>query len=98
MFKILLIIFLLLSISLISLILINQSKGMDTNSSSLTGFSKTFFGSKGSANFLTRLIILLATFFLLVSIAIDNCYSTKKSRKFDYIDKQLNSTLSQINK
>ncbi|MEI4259911.1 MAG: preprotein translocase subunit SecG [Candidatus Dasytiphilus stammeri] len=87
MYQILLIFFIFISISLISLILMHQSKGMDTNSSSITGFSGTFFGSKGSLNFLTRVIILLATLFILISIAIDNISSNKNSVQWNPISK-----------
>lgn len=65
----------------------HQSKGMDTNSSRITGFSGTFFGSKGSVNFLTRVIILLATLFILISIAIDNISSNKNSVQWNPISK-----------
>ncbi|MEI4220340.1 MAG: preprotein translocase subunit SecG [Candidatus Dasytiphilus stammeri] len=98
MYEILLIIFLFISISLISLILMHQSKGMDTNSSSITGYSGTFFGSKGSVNFLTRVIILLATVFIIISIAIDNISSNKNSVQWKPISKNSIGSSHRINK
>lgn len=66
----LLLIHVLLSISLIALILLQQGKGADAGAAFGSGASGTVFGSKGSASFLSRATAILATLFFAVSLAL----------------------------
>ena len=66
----LLVIHVLLSISLIALILLQQGKGADAGAAFGSGASGTVFGSKGSASFLSRTTAILATLFFAVSLAL----------------------------
>lgn len=60
----------LLSISLIALILLQQGKGADAGAAFGAGASGSVFGSKGSASFLSRATAILATLFFAVSLAL----------------------------
>jgi preprotein translocase subunit SecG len=66
----LLVIHVLLSMSLIALILLQQGKGADAGAAFGSGASGTVFGSKGSASFLSRATAILATLFFTVSLAL----------------------------
>ena len=59
-----------IAVSLVGLILIQQGKGADAGAAfgSGGGASGTVFGSQGSGNFLTKTTALLATLFFLTSI------------------------------
>ncbi len=57
-----------IAISLISLILIQQGKGADAGAAFGSGSSGTVFGSQGSGNFLTKTTAILATLFFLTSL------------------------------
>lgn len=66
----LLVVHVLLSISLIVLILLQQGKGADAGAAFGSGASSTVFGSQGSASFLSRTTAILATLFFAVSLAL----------------------------
>ena len=68
MHDIVLVIHILVSAALIGLILVQHGKGADMGAS--FGASQTFFGSAGSANFLTRLTAGLATVFFITSLTL----------------------------
>lgn len=70
MYEILLIVYLLVSLFLIFLILIQQGKGADMGASFGAGSSNTLFGASGSGNFLTRLTTGLATGFFVLSLVL----------------------------
>ena len=70
MYEILLIVYLLISLFLIFLILIQQGKGADMGASFGAGSSNTLFGASGSGNFLTRLTTGLATGFFVLSLVL----------------------------
>jgi preprotein translocase subunit SecG len=72
MYEILLIVYLLVSLFLIFLILIQQGKGADMGASFGAGSSNTLFGASGSGNFLTRLTTGLATGFFVLSLVLGN--------------------------
>ena len=59
-----------IAVSLVGLILIQQGKGADAGAAfgSGGGASGTVFGSQGSGNFLTKTTALLATLFFLTSL------------------------------
>jgi preprotein translocase subunit SecG len=58
------------AVGLIGLILLQQGKGADIGASFGSGASQTLFGSRGSANFLTRTTAILATIFFLSSLGL----------------------------
>jgi preprotein translocase subunit SecG len=57
-----------ISIGLITLVLLQQGKGADAGAAFGSGASSTVFGSRGSANFLSRSTAVLATLFFLNSL------------------------------
>lgn len=72
MYEILLIVYLLTSLFLIFMILIQQGKGADMGASFGAGSSNTLFGASGSGNFLTRLTTGLAVGFFVLSLVLGN--------------------------
>jgi preprotein translocase subunit SecG len=58
------------AIALVGLILIQHGKGADAGAAFGSGASGTVFGSRGSANFLSRATAVLATVFFLTSLAL----------------------------
>ncbi|MFP3019131.1 MAG: preprotein translocase subunit SecG [Arsenophonus sp.] len=72
-----LIIFLLVSIVLISMIMLQQGKNIAIGSSFSTGASATLFGSSGTGNFMTRMIVIFATLFFVMSLVLGNLTSNK---------------------
>ncbi|WP_127956498.1 preprotein translocase subunit SecG [Serratia microhaemolytica] len=72
MYEALLVIFLLISIGLISLVMLQQGKGADMGASFGSGASGTLFGSSGSGNFMTRMTAILATLFFIISLVLGN--------------------------
>jgi len=69
-YNIILAAFVLVSVALIGLILIQQGKGADAGAAFGSGASGTVFGSRGSASFLTRTTGILATLFFLLSLSL----------------------------
>ena len=80
MYEALLVIFLLISIGLVALIMLQQGKGADMGASFGAGASGTLFGSSGSGNFMTRMTAVLATLFFVISLILGNL-STNQSKK-----------------
>ncbi|MFB0981077.1 MAG: preprotein translocase subunit SecG [Alteromonadaceae bacterium] len=72
MYQSLIIAYLLVSISLIGLVLIQQGKGADMGASFGAGSSATIFGSSGSGNFLTKATTWLAIAFFVISLVLGN--------------------------
>lgn len=70
MYEILIVVYLIVSIALVGMILIQQGKGADMGASFGAGASATLFGSSGSGNFLTKTTAVLATLFFVLSIFI----------------------------
>lgn len=68
--SLILIVHVLLAISVIALVLLQQGKGADMGASFGSGASQTVFGSGGSGNFMTRATAALATFFFVTSFAL----------------------------
>ena len=77
MYEALLVIFLLISIGLVALIMLQQGKGADMGASFGAGASGTLFGSTGSGNFMTRMTAILATLFFVISLILGNLSSNK---------------------
>lgn len=68
--ELLVIVHIVLCISLIGLILIQQGKGADAGAAFGSGASSTVFGSQGSGSFMTRATGILATLFFTVCLAL----------------------------
>ena len=68
--SILLIAQVLLSISLISLILIQHGKGADAGAAFGSGASATVFGAQGSGNFLSKTTTIIAILFFVVCLSL----------------------------
>ncbi|MDM4770216.1 preprotein translocase subunit SecG [Solimonas sp. SE-A11] len=60
----------LVGIGLVGLILLQHGKGADAGAAFGSGASGTVFGSRGSANFLSRATAYLATVFFIASLAL----------------------------
>jgi preprotein translocase subunit SecG len=71
-YQVLIIAYLLVSIALIGLVLIQQGKGADMGASFGAGSSATIFGSSGSGNFLTKATTWLAIAFFVISLVLGN--------------------------
>lgn len=65
------------SLLLIGLVLIQKGKGADAGAGFGAGASGTVFGAKGSSNFFSRLTAILATVFILNSLALANLAGTR---------------------
>ena len=61
---------LILAIGIIGLVLMQHGKGADAGAAFGSGASGTVFGSRGSANFLSRSTGILAALFFIVSLAL----------------------------
>jgi len=61
---------LVLAIGIIGLVLMQHGKGADAGAAFGSGASGTVFGSRGSANFLSRSTGILAALFFIVSLAL----------------------------
>jgi preprotein translocase subunit SecG len=70
MYTLLIIFYVLVSVSLIGLVLIQQGKGADAGAAFGSGASGTMFGARGSANFLSKSTAVLATVFFALSLAL----------------------------
>ncbi|MGJ8693752.1 MAG: preprotein translocase subunit SecG [Thalassotalea sp.] len=71
-YQVLIIAYVLIAISLVGLILIQQGKGADMGASFGAGSSATLFGSSGSGNFLTKTTTYLAVGFFIISLVLGN--------------------------
>lgn len=69
-YNVLLIVLIVVSVAMIVLIMMQQGKGADAGAAFGSGASGTVFGSRGSANFLSRTTGILATVFFLVALAL----------------------------
>jgi len=68
--NVILIIHVLLSISLVGLVLIQQGKGADMGAAFGSGASNTVFGSQGAASFITRATGIIAALFFVTSLSL----------------------------
>jgi len=68
--NVILIIHVILSISLVGLVLIQQGKGADMGAAFGSGASNTVFGSQGSASFITRVTGIVAALFFVTSLTL----------------------------
>ncbi len=79
MYETLIIVYLVVSVVLIGFVLIQQGKGAGMGASFGSGASNTVFGASGAGNFMTRTTAVLAILFFLISLALGNLSSQKKS-------------------
>ena len=70
MYEIVIVVFLLFSVAMVALILVQQGKGAGMGASFGAGASNTVFGAVGSGNFLTRSTWLLAIVFFAICLFI----------------------------
>jgi preprotein translocase subunit SecG len=63
------------AVALIGLVLLQQGKGADMGAAFGSGASQTLFGSRGTANFLTRTTAILATVFFLSNLGLAWLYA-----------------------
>ena len=68
--NILLVIHVVIAVSLVGLVLIQQGKGADAGAAFGGGASGTVFGSQGASSFLTRATAILATTFFITSLTL----------------------------
>lgn len=80
MYEVLIGIFLIVSVVLVALIMLQQGKGADMGASFGAGASATLFGSTGSGNFMTRLTAILATLFFILSLVLGNLSGHKANQ------------------
>jgi len=78
---VILIVHVLASVTLVTLILLQQGKGADMGAAFGSGASSTVFGSQGSASFLTRSTAILATVFFITSLSLAYFSGQGVSRK-----------------
>lgn len=76
-YQVLIIAYVLIALSLIGLVLIQQGKGADMGASFGAGSSATVFGSGGSGNFLTKMTTWLAIGFFVISLVLGNLTATR---------------------
>lgn len=81
MYKILLIVFLIISISLISLIMLKPGKNSDMGISIGTNSPMSFLSSSNNINIITRITSILAILFFIVSLILSNLNSKKMLEK-----------------
>ena len=75
--NILLVIHLLVAVTIVVLVLLQQGKGSDMGASFGGGSSQSLFGARGSANFLSRTTAILVTVFFLSSLILAFLYTRK---------------------
>ncbi|WP_437887886.1 preprotein translocase subunit SecG [Phytobacter sp. V91] len=80
MYEALLVVFLIVAISLVGLIMLQQGKGADMGASFGAGASGTLFGSSGSGNFMTRTTGILGTLFFIISLVLGNINANKTNK------------------
>jgi preprotein translocase subunit SecG len=68
--ELILVVHVLAAVVLVALVLIQHGKGADMGAAFGSGASQTLFGSRGSANFLTRTTAALATIFFITSLSL----------------------------
>jgi preprotein translocase subunit SecG len=81
MFTLLLVVQILVSISIITLVLLQQGKGADMGAGFGSGASGTVFGARGSGSFFTRATAILATVFFINCLLIASPLVLHVSRK-----------------
>ena len=86
MYTFLVVIQVIVAIGLIALVLLQHGKGADAGAAFGSGASGTVFGSRGSANFLSRATAYLAVVFFGVSLALAYFVNTKSGVGASVVD------------
>ena len=84
--------YILISISLILIILLQQGKGSDIGSAFGAGSSNTMFGSSSSSNPLTKVTAILAAIFLILSLSITYISRSSMIEESPIIDVEIDET------
>jgi len=72
MYEIVIVLYVIVSLAIIGLVLIQHGKGADMGASFGAGASATIFGSSGTGNFLTKSTSVLAVVFFALSLVLGN--------------------------
>ncbi len=70
MYQVIIVIHVLLGLSIVGLILMQQGKGADAGSAFGTGSAGSVFGAQGAASFLSRATAILASLFFITSLGL----------------------------
>ncbi len=84
--------YILISISLILIILLQQGKGSDIGSAFGAGSSNTMFGSSSSSNPLTKVTAILAAIFLILSLSITYISRSSMIEESPFIEVEIDET------
>ena len=84
--------YILISISLILIILLQQGKGSDIGSAFGAGSSNTMFGTSSSSNPLTKVTAILAAIFLILSLSITYISRSSMIEESPIIDVEIDET------
>ena len=97
-FTLLFVLQVIVAIALIGFVLIQHGKGADAGAAFGSGSSSTVFGSRGSASFLTKFTSVIATLFIVCSVAIVAISRDELRETQSVLEKQEeeDSTLPQI--
>jgi preprotein translocase subunit SecG len=85
-YQVLIIAYVLIALTLIGLVLIQQGKGADMGASFGAGSSATVFGSGGSGNFLTKMTTWLAIGFFVISLVLGNLTANRTNAVEEWND------------
>lgn len=99
MFSVLVVVQVVIAVALIGLVLIQQGKGADMGAAFGAGASGTVFGSRGSANFLSRSTAALAAAFFITSLTLAylaNSQSIGDSSVADKINEEQPTVVEEI--
>ena len=84
--------YILISVSLILIILLQQGKGSDIGSAFGGGSSNTMFGSSSSSNPLTKITAFLAAVFLILSLSITYISRSSSSQDVTAFEAELDES------
>ena len=84
-YQVIIVFHILLGLSIIGLVLMQQGKGADAGAAFGSGASGSVFGAQGSATFLSKTTAIFAMLFFLTSLGLA-VYSGFQSKKADLID------------
>ena len=90
--NLLILFYILISISLILIILLQQGKGSDIGSAFGAGSSNTMFGSSSSSNPLTKVTAILAAIFLILSLSITYISRSSMIKESPVIEVEIDET------
>ena len=86
--NIILVVHVVIAVSLVALVLLQQGKGADAGAAFGAGASGTVFGSKGSSSFLTRTTGVLAALFFITSLTLFVLATQSKEVSSSVVDQE----------